>query len=324
MVQIAAGEGALFTGRLSLDDHPWLADHVVMDTILFPGTGYLELALHAAAQTDTPTIEELTLAAPLVINQPQAVHLQVSVDAADDLGHRTISIYSQPETSNGTQTDWTLHATGTLTNEPPTLEIDTTALTEQPWPPPHAQPINPDDAYTRLAEHGYEYGPAFQNIRAAYTTDNELYAEITLNDEHTPTAPNYHLHPALTDAALQTSVASPKSMASAWTNTRVYSRGASTARMWVGKRPDGQLGPVVLWDAAGQPDRLDRPRWAQRSGGSSCRRQWNRARSAVRDRMEAGFAARGARHSTRGSPQPGGRPRDGTAGSDRSRSRPPF
>ncbi|MGD0608121.1 MAG: type I polyketide synthase [Streptosporangiaceae bacterium] len=36
------------TGRLSTGTHPWLADHAIGDTILFPGTGFIELALRAA------------------------------------------------------------------------------------------------------------------------------------------------------------------------------------------------------------------------------------------------------------------------------------
>ncbi|MET8878883.1 acyltransferase domain-containing protein, partial [Nocardia sp. NPDC004604] len=38
------------SGRLSVQTHPWLADHRVMDTVLFPGTGLVELALHAGRQ----------------------------------------------------------------------------------------------------------------------------------------------------------------------------------------------------------------------------------------------------------------------------------
>src|SRR5207244_5940301 len=47
-----AGEGDewLFTGRLSLDTQPWLADHVVLDTVLLPGTAFVELALRAAGE----------------------------------------------------------------------------------------------------------------------------------------------------------------------------------------------------------------------------------------------------------------------------------
>ena len=40
--------GRLFTGRLSLKTHPWLADHAVHGTAILPGTAFVELALKAA------------------------------------------------------------------------------------------------------------------------------------------------------------------------------------------------------------------------------------------------------------------------------------
>ncbi len=50
-VSAAGADGLLLTGRLSLATHPWLADHAVMDTVLLPGTAFVELALKAAEQT---------------------------------------------------------------------------------------------------------------------------------------------------------------------------------------------------------------------------------------------------------------------------------
>ena len=49
-VPLAGGEGWLFTGRISLDTHPWLADHAMLDTVLLPGTGFLELVLAAGRE----------------------------------------------------------------------------------------------------------------------------------------------------------------------------------------------------------------------------------------------------------------------------------
>ncbi len=41
-VVLADDGGWLFTGRLSLSTHPWLADHAVMDVVLLPGTAFVE------------------------------------------------------------------------------------------------------------------------------------------------------------------------------------------------------------------------------------------------------------------------------------------
>ncbi|WP_442973923.1 hypothetical protein, partial [Saccharothrix sp. ST-888] len=49
-VRRAAGDVFPLPVRLSLDSHPWLADHAVMGTVLLPGTAFVELALRAGDQ----------------------------------------------------------------------------------------------------------------------------------------------------------------------------------------------------------------------------------------------------------------------------------
>ncbi|MEL7994687.1 acyltransferase domain-containing protein, partial [Streptomyces albidoflavus] len=61
----AADDGYLFTGRLSLAEQPWLAEHAAFGTVLVPGTGLLELALTAAHHVGAERVEELTLLEPL-------------------------------------------------------------------------------------------------------------------------------------------------------------------------------------------------------------------------------------------------------------------
>ncbi|MBI0382433.1 acyltransferase domain-containing protein, partial [Streptomyces albiflaviniger] len=62
-VDLPDSEGVLFTGRLSLRTHPWLADHAVMDTVLLPGTALVELAVRAGDQVGCDLLDELTLEA---------------------------------------------------------------------------------------------------------------------------------------------------------------------------------------------------------------------------------------------------------------------
>ena len=56
------------------------------------------------------------------------------------------------------------------------------------------------DGYERLATAGYEYGPAFRAVTAAWRRGDELFAEITLPDDVTATG--FGVHPVLLDAAL--------------------------------------------------------------------------------------------------------------------------
>ena len=43
VVELADGDGAVFTGHLSVRAFPWLADHAVLETVLLPGTAFVEL-----------------------------------------------------------------------------------------------------------------------------------------------------------------------------------------------------------------------------------------------------------------------------------------
>ncbi|WP_431784967.1 acyltransferase domain-containing protein, partial [Streptomyces chumphonensis] len=46
-VSLAVDGGVVLTGRLSVRTHPWLADHAVGGMVLFPGSGFVELAVRA-------------------------------------------------------------------------------------------------------------------------------------------------------------------------------------------------------------------------------------------------------------------------------------
>ncbi|MEV0805999.1 type I polyketide synthase [Micromonospora sp. NPDC050200] len=192
-VTLADTGGVLFTGRLSVDTQPWLADHAVGDTVLFPGTGFVELAVAAGERTGTPVVEELILHAPLVLPENTAVALQVAVGAPDETGSRAVTVHSRA----GEADPWIRHADGRIGAGGTAPAVDLTA-----WPPPGATPLPTGDAYERMAERGYGYGPTFQGLRAAWQRGDELYAEIALPDAAHADAERFALHPALLDAAL--------------------------------------------------------------------------------------------------------------------------
>ncbi|MFE5915438.1 type I polyketide synthase, partial [Streptomyces wedmorensis] len=59
-VELPDDGGTVLTGRLSLRTHPWLADHAVLGSVLFPGTGFVELAVRAGDVVGCGHVEELT------------------------------------------------------------------------------------------------------------------------------------------------------------------------------------------------------------------------------------------------------------------------
>ncbi|MFE7118549.1 SDR family NAD(P)-dependent oxidoreductase, partial [Streptomyces sp. NPDC057654] len=195
--------GTLFTGRLSLAAHPWLADHAVAGTVLLPGVAYLEMAAHAGRQLGSAAVEELTLAAPLLLpNDPasdRAVQLRLLVGPEDADGRRPVTLHSRPEDAAADQ-PWTRHADGTLGAQAPQA-----APVRSEWPPSGATSVDVDDLYELLEAQGIEYGPAFRGLRAAWRDGDEIHAEVALPDPLTGAGSGgFGVHPALLDAALQT------------------------------------------------------------------------------------------------------------------------
>ena len=241
--------GVVLTGRLSTAAQPWLADHAVAGTVLFPGAGFVELAIRAGDEVGCGVIEELTLSAPLVLPVAGAVQVQVVVGAAVDAsGRREVSVYS-----SGTQPDseWTLHAQGSLS-----AGLVAPAADLSVWPPVGASVVDVAGAYERLAEQGYEYGRAFRGLRAMWQRGAELFAEIAVPDEAGLQGGGFGIHPVLLDAALHAmGVANDQSqpvLPFSWRGVSLHAAGASSARARIAPAGAGAVS-VELADGAGLP-----------------------------------------------------------------------
>ncbi|WP_189939321.1 acyltransferase domain-containing protein, partial [Streptomyces sulfonofaciens] len=193
----------LLSGLLSPRTHPWLSDHAVAGTTLLPGTAFLELALQAGRSADCAVVEDLTVLAPMVFPEDGARHVQVEVGPQDPDGRRPLTIHSRPAGHTGAtdgtagEVSWTKHAEGRLIPESP--EPGDPFGT---WPPPGARAVEHPDPYHRLAARGYDYGSAFQGLRALWRHADELYAEVELDETEAAEADRFLVHPALLDAAM--------------------------------------------------------------------------------------------------------------------------
>ena len=238
----------MLTGRISLRSHPWLADHVAMGSALLPAAALLELALHAGGELGCASLRELVLEAPLRIPAREGIQLQVKVGELDDQGARAVSIHSRVERAAAEddareERSWTRNATGMLASAGATDGRSRAAQRRlaEAWPPPGAEPLDMDEVYERLAEHGLRYGPAFQCVRAAWRTGAELFAEVALPAEQRERARDFELHPALLDAALHLSGALPEWGAAdgeeelrlpfSWQGVELFAHGAGELRV---------------------------------------------------------------------------------------------
>ncbi|MEV0006430.1 type I polyketide synthase, partial [Micromonospora sp. NPDC050980] len=237
-VTLADNDGILLTGRLSVHTHPWLADHVVMDRVVLPGTAFVELVLRAAQQAGGLDLADLTIETPLVLPATGGVQLQVRV--TDDAGERSVQVYARPEPAAGAEPEWTRHASGVLATPATVDEFDLAA-----WPPSGAEPIDLGDFYgDAAARTGLRYGPVFRGLREAWLLDGDVYAEVALPAEAHADAARFALHPALFDGALHAAALGgllpddgSARLPFAWTDVRLHASGAPTLRVRL--RPDG-------------------------------------------------------------------------------------
>ena len=241
--------GVVLTGRVSLGTHPWLADHAVLGAVIFPGAGFVELVLRAADEVGCGGIDELMLAAPLVLVEGGAVDVQVVVGAAGESGVRAVSVYSRPAQVDS---EWLLHAEGSLVVDcaPPLLDLSV-------WPPTGAVAVDVSTAYEQLAERGYQYGPAFQGLQAVWRRGDEVFAEVALPDISGVDVSGLGVHPALLDAALHAAGLVEGSSAGevlvpfSWQQVALHASGATRLRARLVRH--GATVAVELADGTGLP-----------------------------------------------------------------------
>jgi mycoketide-CoA synthase len=255
VVELPASGGVVLTGRLAPGVHGWLADHAVSGVPVFPGAGFVELAIRAGDEVGCPVVEELTLQAPLLLpagTSGGSVPLQVVVGPAGDSGHRSVSVFSRAEAAAGS--DWVCHAEGMLNSGPGAPGADLSV-----WPPAGAVAVDLQDGYERLAARGYEYGPAFRGLTAAWVRDDQVFAEVQLPDA-AGGVNGFGLHPALLDAAMHALVMVDQTahqpaevlLPFSWQNVSLHAAGASTVRARIALAGESAVS-IELADGLGLP-----------------------------------------------------------------------
>ncbi|MFD9089183.1 type I polyketide synthase, partial [Streptomyces prasinus] len=242
--------GVVLTGRLSPPAHAWLADHVVLDAALVPGTALVEMALQAGDQVGCGVLRELVLRTPLV-PAPGGVAIRVAVGAAADDGDRTVEIFSRP----GEEAEWTCHAAGLLGLSQAPVPADPGTTGAEAWPPAGAHPVDTAGFYDGLAAAGYAYGPAFRGLRGAWRQGETVFAEVALAQESD--ADGFGVHPALLDAALHAAGLLTAAgdhgtqLPFAWKGVSLHATGATFLRVTLTVGADGLV--VRATDPTGLP-----------------------------------------------------------------------
>ncbi|MFE3317495.1 SDR family NAD(P)-dependent oxidoreductase [Nocardia sp. NPDC059195] len=242
--------GVVLAGRISVADHPWLADHALAGVVLVPGTGLVEMALRAGAEVDCTAVREMILQAPMIVPDGAALQVQVEVSGPRTDGSREATIHSRRDRDPG---QWICHARAELSPG----AFPRAAGRPELWPPAEATAVDVDDFYRQLAARGYEYGPALRRVRRLWRAGERVFSEVALDESARDTA-GYRLHPTLLDAVVQTIGATGLETADgmvplpfAWTGVSAAPADATIWRAEVTPTGSGEYG-IRIADADGR------------------------------------------------------------------------
>ncbi len=201
-VQVGDRDEWLFTGSLSQETQPWTRDHMVFGIVLVPGTAMCEMALTIGRRLGCDVVDEMVIAAPLVLEDDVTRQIRVTVGAAGEDGRREIAFFSRIDAGEDEVTELTCHARGWLSAKAEPLEP-----LPVPWPPADAEPLAVSELYTllnrnaHLTDVGFDYGPAFRAVQSAWRRGDEVLVELALPEAAGP-VDGFAIHPAMFDSAL--------------------------------------------------------------------------------------------------------------------------
>ncbi|KAL9030209.1 MAG: hypothetical protein Q9196_001643 [Gyalolechia fulgens] len=196
------GDEHAFRNVFTLDDLPWIRDHVVTGQVLFPFTAFLSLAVEGfrslkSSVAPAVLIREFHVPASLKIEEDQPVDLTTRFRPAATGSETFSSTVWTFETLSWSDTDqWTRHSYGLIEVDPSQEEfLPRSSQVQSALEILNRTTLEPRDAqeeYTQLKpNHGFAYGPTFRNMTHLWQDSGATVSTLVLRDlEADP-----HAHP---------------------------------------------------------------------------------------------------------------------------------
>ncbi len=174
---------------------PWIKAHIVQGTTVFPGAGYVEMALSAALLTfgDCPIVlDDFTFDRMLALPEGDERLVQAVLDVAGTRGALNVAS-RHPEGDS-----WVGHAACRIAISSPETRASVTTPSDIRGRCP--DPISPTEHYARLERRGLVYGQLFRGVQNVWIGNSDAIAQIDFSDN---SAKSYRIHPAQLDACFQ-------------------------------------------------------------------------------------------------------------------------
>ncbi|MDC3954534.1 type I polyketide synthase [Polyangium jinanense] len=248
LVPAAQPELHVWEQWVSVEGFPYLEDHRVQGEVVFPGAGYVELGLAAAAEVygeRATRLEEMSFERMLAL--PRGGERLVQVSLVEEGGGRAALTIASREAD---AKEWVTHARGKLRVAAPKAAaragIDFGEV-EARCP----EVVESRAHYARMEARGLSYGAHFQGIERLRLGEGAVLARVRLPDDLGDDVSAYHVHPVLMDACFQAGGAALQSSLGEGTFVPVEVRG-----LRLSGRPGGTAwvhGRVVKTEGGADP-----------------------------------------------------------------------
>ncbi|WP_174868722.1 type I polyketide synthase [Pectobacterium polaris] len=189
------GAGDVWESEVIPEQHPWLADHKVLDEIMFPAAGYLEMVLAAARQVFAVgdiQVRTLELTYALTLEPRQACRFQTFLDRATG----DVQIHA---TKTGGEPRYQMVARASLCSIPAGMQAVMSYADQDAVRMRYPIQLPGPSLYNAFAMIRFNYGPTFQTLREAYIGEQEVVCHLDLPDP----PEGMVFHPAALDGVFQ-------------------------------------------------------------------------------------------------------------------------
>ena len=198
-IDIAADDDTyVWETEINALNFPYILDHKVHETTVFPGAGYLEMitsAVHEVFGQGEHLFSDIKIKAALSLLENETKLLQLTIKRFIGDGF-TFSINSIK--ANETGEDWETHCTGTIH-----LNAGVKKLINNDFSISNGQVITEEQHYAYTERMKLPYGTAFRTLKHATITDQLIEAEIKSGKSIQAQIEKYGLHPAVFDGCVQ-------------------------------------------------------------------------------------------------------------------------
>lgn len=217
---------------IRIADIPWLSDHKVQGSIVFPATGYLVMALEATSQygklhnvainlATQFKLQEVKIGRSMVLSEETSTEVTLILrpreEGSQDPSKSSMVFSISSWTS---ERGWAEHCHGLISvhqsdQEPNPINGERQMAAQQQQHKNHIGeiqsrcqvPVDPTNVYSRFSRAGLDFGPAFQNIIGGRAAKDSAISTISIPNTSSRMPREFEsrlpIHPATFDACLQ-------------------------------------------------------------------------------------------------------------------------